>query len=171
MTPDLDAIRARAEAAISTGPWEARHEHDEYGDWLGVDIVHTYRNERVCWPNQILAATNLSPEDAEFIAHARTDIPALLAEVERLRAERDQAREECGHEKHMRKLASDQRDRFIAAKMRAEADRDRLAAVVDRVREALDRLVLPHQVTGEPTGRHAQAAADYIRAAIEGTDS
>lgn len=31
------------------------------------------------------------PEDAEFIAHAREDIPFLLAEIERLTAERDEA--------------------------------------------------------------------------------
>lgn len=32
------------------------------------------------------------PADAEFIAHAREDVPWLLAEVERLTAERDRAR-------------------------------------------------------------------------------
>jgi hypothetical protein len=30
-----------------------------------------------------------SAEDAEFIAHAREDVPALVAEIRRLRAERD----------------------------------------------------------------------------------
>ena len=55
-TLDLDAIRARVEAATQ-GPWE--HE-----PWA-------------------------------FIAHARTDIPALLAEVDRLTTERDQAKQAC----------------------------------------------------------------------------
>ena len=36
----------------------------------------------------------LDPNDAAFIAHARTDIPRLLAEVRALRAERDAARAE-----------------------------------------------------------------------------
>lgn len=31
----------------------------------------------------------LSPQDAEFVAHAHQDIPALLAELERLRCEND----------------------------------------------------------------------------------
>ncbi len=34
-------------------------------------------------------------EDADFIAHARTDVPALLAEVERLRKELEWATDEC----------------------------------------------------------------------------
>ena len=34
-----------------------------------------------------------SATDARFIAHARTDIPRLLDEVERLREERDRYRE------------------------------------------------------------------------------
>lgn len=57
---DLDAIRARAEAATE-GPWFA------WDRAVGWNIVIT------------------RPEDAAFIAAARTDVPALLAEVERLR--------------------------------------------------------------------------------------
>jgi len=92
---DLDAIRARAEAATA-GPWAAwldqdgaDHMHgllmvgnaaavipdgESYVDGVDVNpIAHTY-----------------TPEDREFIAHAREDIPALLAKVERLRRDRDE---------------------------------------------------------------------------------
>jgi hypothetical protein len=34
-------------------------------------------------------------EDAVFIAHARTDIPALISEVERLTEENDVLKSEC----------------------------------------------------------------------------
>lgn len=89
---ELAAIRARAEAATA-GPWE----------WLGDSDLHAvtvyeyepdeearhdpthleYATEKIiitdsgCYP----------PEgaDAEFIAHAREDIPRLLAEIARLR--------------------------------------------------------------------------------------
>lgn len=101
----------------------------------------------------------------------KDDTFALLDEVERLRSERDRAREECGHEKHMRKFVSDERDDFIAAKMRAEAERDRLAATVDRVRKLAD-----NQQSWIDAGRSGQiisrdAVRDSLRRAIEGADS
>jgi hypothetical protein len=61
ITTDLDAIRARTDAATA-GPWHGEHAEFGYvtiGDWL--------------------------PADAEFIAHARTDIPFLLDLVDELR--------------------------------------------------------------------------------------
>jgi hypothetical protein len=67
----LDAIRARCEAA-TPGPWEltkdGRYEdHDEC---------------RINLPNDTIELC--SYENGEFIAHARTDVPDLLAEVEQL---------------------------------------------------------------------------------------
>ncbi len=68
-TEALAAIRKRAEAATA-GPWEA-------------DIYTIYHEEgghiaEVVADNQF--------DNMHFIAHAREDIPALLAEVERLRS-------------------------------------------------------------------------------------
>jgi hypothetical protein len=68
---DLQAIRKRAEAATE-GPWEVAGGHR--------DRVYA---KREC----LSIAYDLFEEDAEFIAHAITDVPALIAEVERLRAE------------------------------------------------------------------------------------
>lgn len=73
MTPvDLPAIKARAEKATA-GPWEI----------IGA-------GEYVRGPGIIVAPDNggINEADAEFIAASRTDIPALVAEVERLREER-----------------------------------------------------------------------------------
>lgn len=74
---ELDAIRERVDAVgpiqparYGTAPYEvydsAEYENGEMGDYV----------------------THGSPRevDAEFITHAYTDVPALLAEVERLRA-------------------------------------------------------------------------------------
>lgn len=60
---------ARARCAMATeGPWAP------WLDWVdGVDV------------NPV--AYVYTPEDRAFIAHARADIPALLDEIERLRAE------------------------------------------------------------------------------------
>src|SRR5690606_21978359 len=74
MTPEqLAAIRARAEAA-TPGPW-----HDDQDG-----MVYS-----TCQPGcaVVINDIDLAVEDAEFIAHAREDIPALVAEVERLQVE------------------------------------------------------------------------------------
>ena len=74
MTPEqLAAIRARAEAA-TPGPW-----HDDQDG-----MVYS-----TCQPGcaVVINDIDLAVEDAEFIAHAREDIPALVAEVERLQTE------------------------------------------------------------------------------------
>lgn len=77
MTLDLEAIKARA-AAATPGPWTG---HEEAGrvivsasnsdlSLLALDVDGT--------------AIVFSHADHAFICHARTDIPALVAEVERL---------------------------------------------------------------------------------------
>lgn len=78
--PDLDAIRARVEAA-TPGPWFAWSRG--VGWLIGLDP-----DANQCIPGGF--RTDIAREaDAEFIAHARTDVPALLAEVEQLRAQWD----------------------------------------------------------------------------------
>lgn len=68
----LDAIEACANAA-TPGPWE-------HGG-----------NDGLVWPERVgdPVSASTEPEDADFIAAARTDVPALVAEVRRLRAERE----------------------------------------------------------------------------------
>lgn len=77
LTPEEVAeCRERAERATD-GPWEA----------LGDEIV-TYAVPRTAsHPVQTVAMSGVCIEeaDAEFVAHARTDIPALCATVEALR--------------------------------------------------------------------------------------
>ena len=72
MSNRIEEIKARAEAA-TPGPWLV-HPHESAEGQLVVD--EHYDNVAECYV----------PEDATFIAHAREDIPYLLAEVERLRA-------------------------------------------------------------------------------------
>lgn len=81
----IDAIASRA-AAAERGPWEVTNGGDNetstfidgpegdvlIRDWRGSG----YLSEEYVWVEE---------PNAEFIAHAREDIPALLAEVERLR--------------------------------------------------------------------------------------
>jgi hypothetical protein len=79
---DLDAIEARANAA-TPGPWEASRQIGKKG--------HCYVAQ-VFGPDALgglsLAQMDVLPNataDAAFIAHARSDVPALVAEVRRLR--------------------------------------------------------------------------------------
>lgn len=81
-TLDLGAIRERA-AAASGGPWH--DEHTEFG------CVHIGNYGWVAsGPEGQGPEYDVDSEqgkaDAEFIAHARTDIPDLLAEIDRLNA-------------------------------------------------------------------------------------
>jgi hypothetical protein len=71
---DLDQIETRA-AAASKGPWRLS---DDYTDIHAADGEHL--------------ASYCHTTDGEFIAHARTDVPAMAAEIRRLRAELAAAR-------------------------------------------------------------------------------
>lgn len=72
----LAAIKERAEKA-TPGPWfhgqNADGQHNVYAGG-GIDIT----------PAWCVHGLPMCPDDAAFIAYARTDVPALVAEVERL---------------------------------------------------------------------------------------
>ena len=87
MTSDeLQAIKARCDAA-TPGPWNAVPRATEgYVDgFLGAEIEGPPDAQRGQFARM---------EDAEFIAHAREDIPALVAEIEQLRAEIERVEED-----------------------------------------------------------------------------
>lgn len=76
---ELDEIRARCEAA-SPGPWTSYIEGRDHTS--GSSFIMTGGGERRGEDMEIMGAT---PADYDFIAHARQDIPRLLAEIDRLR--------------------------------------------------------------------------------------
>lgn len=73
---ELQAIRERAENA-TPGPWDA-----VIGDAAGYPVYSV--GSRYTGVAQLISAEFNAP-DAQFIAHAREDIPALLAEVDAMR--------------------------------------------------------------------------------------
>lgn len=93
---DLLAIEARANAATA-GPWTPRVDSKE--GWSTDSNGHSHRHCTYLYPNGKLhifqgqefcrPAIHMPQAcaDADFIAHARIDVPALLAEVRRLNAE------------------------------------------------------------------------------------
>jgi hypothetical protein len=84
---DLDDIEARANAATKA-PWFATK------DDTGTPVVFVNRRspKDVTYSSVLWNADWATEADAEFTAHAREDVPALLSEVRRLRAELADAR-------------------------------------------------------------------------------
>jgi hypothetical protein len=79
---DLDAIKRRTEAA-TPGPWqELATDWNDNGFMVSGYVARLRDDGRV----DDITGDGLPLADAEFIAHARTDIPALVAEIESLRA-------------------------------------------------------------------------------------
>jgi hypothetical protein len=109
MSLDLEVIKARAGAATS-GPWRVVCDDSErpttvWQECTSADhpVAEDPGRQYVfddCRDGELHAEPFFREADAEFVAHARTDVPALLAEVERLRA----------MEARVRQLAIDLRD-------------------------------------------------------------
>ena len=100
--------------------------------------------------------------NAEFIVAADPQtVLGLLDESKRRANQRDELAET---------LIDAQREKLAIIKHHDEllAERDELRAKVERVHEALDRIVLPHQETGEPTSPSHRPVADYVRAHMDG---
>jgi hypothetical protein len=105
LTPaELEEMRALAEAA-TPGPW-VRRPHP-FGDSETHGCVKAPSANGILVAGATVIARN---EDCEFIAHARTGVPRLLAHVEALEAEK------------LAIVAAG--DKLAAALARAEADRD-----------------------------------------------
>lgn len=108
----LEAIRQRVDAA-TPGPWMAANEHgnlppESSPAWCVCQMRPGYENmegqvddrgRRDGWLRDVAETPGRKHEydhDAEFIAHAREDVPALLREVDRLRAMFDGMTDEWG---------------------------------------------------------------------------
>ncbi|NOT54786.1 MAG: hypothetical protein HOP18_09300 [Deltaproteobacteria bacterium] len=76
---DIDAIHARC-AAATPGPWRSYVEGRDHTS--GDSFIMTGEGDSRGEDIELSGAT---PADQDFIAHARQDIPRLLAEVRRLR--------------------------------------------------------------------------------------
>ena len=114
MSDRLNEIRARAEAA-TPGPWVAYGNTVEQEKTGWHTVVGTEMTGQAYMAYERLTTKN---EDAIFIAHAREDIPYLLAEVERLRAASLRTQEDRSHLRG-RCLSSRLRLRFVVRRVHA----------------------------------------------------
>lgn len=87
---ELDVIEARA-AAASSAPWrdwiEARDNHCG-DDFIAIGDFDDSQPDMYVQHSIAARLVPAPAADLVFIAHARQDIPHLIAEVRRLRAER-----------------------------------------------------------------------------------
>lgn len=110
---ELAVIKERAEKA-TPGPW-----YSDYASRPYVMAEHTP------------VADVATDADADFIVHARTDVPALVAEVERLQGEEDHLQDALGE---TQRLMGESNDALIHKLRDAEAEVARLQGIIDRVR-------------------------------------
>lgn len=139
---ELNAIEARANAA-TPGPWEAD----------GADVTTRYTSHSkglVRWQ----VASYVDPRDLDFIVHAREDVPALVAEVRRLR----------GIEQEMEDLIERE---CRAPVCELEAENEALRKRVAETNDAIMRLVPMHT----PGGTVAEKIAAYIEQLKRDRDS
>ena len=86
---ELEAIEAREKAA-TPGPWKKASLSEDYGAGYGMTTFfvkqpdgNLYRIGSADTSKKYIEENN----NAEFVAHSRQDVPALVAEVKRLNAE------------------------------------------------------------------------------------
>lgn len=91
---DLEAIEARANAA-SPGPWITSNPENAFKNWP-IGFFSLGRDEEAKPSNWAITTDHIhasqmvsggAKEDAEFISHARQDIPALITSIRRLEAQ------------------------------------------------------------------------------------
>jgi len=82
---ELEAIKKRYEAA-TPGPWRAGYLGvDGWHDGEGHEIMGDSTESIVCGNYDCDLGGVIESKDAAFIAHAREDIPALVAELTKVR--------------------------------------------------------------------------------------
>lgn len=119
MTPEeLRAIRERCEAA-SAGPWHGAvpacgHEHDPDEDACAIEDAS----------GAVVASCVGRDHDFRFVMHARTDVPAMLDEVERLRGIHPSSLTD------VLTALEDDRDAAIRERDEARAEVERLRAII-----------------------------------------
>jgi len=84
--PDLEAIRQRCYAA-TLGPWEDCPTFEAHGEIVPACIIVGDDDEEIC-EARLSGPNAWNDANMAFAAHARQDIPELLAYIAELEAER-----------------------------------------------------------------------------------
>ncbi|MGQ4513619.1 hypothetical protein [Streptomyces sp. DW26H14] len=155
--PDREQeIRARAEAA-SRGPWTLAYERcdcqedDEHGSYVS-------RIDTGAGPATELS--DLPREDWEFMAHAREDVPWLLAENARLRADRDAFRDQRNAVVETNGALHERVQGAAEARLRAENEVRTLTREIQQLRADRDAAVTAARRSALEEARNAVTEQD-----------
>jgi hypothetical protein len=153
-TDDLAAIKARADAA-TPGPWAI-----DFGSVVasdGEDFVTP------CYPDE------RGQLDADFIAHAREDVPALLARVRELEADRDDWQQAARVYAKSRDASDHRADKARARVTELEAGERTLLAVVEAVndRATIAETVVSRLLAAERERDESLALVDRQRGLLD----
>ena len=165
-TLDLEPIKERL-AAATPGPWRVWHDPDPSKAGTAVETAWCYGD--IEGDTELITDYLPTGADAEMIAHAPEDIAALVAEVERLRAERDGDGDvESGTLWHAQRDVSRLRNelhQIEALRRKAEIRCESLEAQIDAV-DGLHRKTPVYDTFADDCEEH-----DPEEHAIEGLDS
>ena len=160
MSIDREHLRELTSGA-TPGPWEAGEPHGwGDGDDKPQSCIETPAGV-LTWDDH--GGEVFEPADAEFIAAARTAVPALLDMLDQAEAERDWNLSSS-------RLAKEERIKANARADQAEAERDHVRAQVGRVRELLTKWVDEY---GDPVyhgNGWAEGVRDAAREALKALD-
>ena len=151
---DLDAIEARANAA-TPGPWIPLYDSCDcdpdygcsHGQWVHAVSLPTHAvgyesspcDGAGCIYHSAGEVADFTRETAEFIAAARTDVTALVAEVRRLRGELERARK-IAHSWVPTDRLNDYRRHHQAAVLRWAAERTNCLDDSETLRSMADHI-------------------------------
>jgi len=168
---NLDRIERRANAATE-GPWgfscgDRRYIADPSTDIVG-EVAPEYSGQTIC----VFAVASANEKDAEFIASARADVPALIARVRELEAERDEAHAQLAASSSLyRSLAAINamaRERDEAKKEAAESFKEMVMLYNDHSSTELEQQLRIEELTRERDEARAQLAAADTGAPCDG---
>ena len=138
----VQEIRARLEAA-TPGPWLTLKRAPDLGATeIGAQLDTP--DARVIADTELWGRkpTEQNVQDAAFIAHAREDVPYLLARLDALTAERDVLRVERDIARRVEQESSAAADAWQAEAVKVRAERDALAARLAAAESALSPCTL-----------------------------
>lgn len=142
----LQDVKERADKA-TPGEWLINVHYDENGAKEGTCDIHTNNEPVACYTNEY---------DAQFIAHARQDIPELLQQVASLQDEYERMKQSRNH---WHRVAVGRR--MATTESKGRLDRTELAEAKARMENERLRELLEISLSYAPT--HVRLMAERVK--------
>lgn len=130
-TPEIEERAKEVESAATCGPWSVAEDQNEHNGipWVvGIKGKDSDGLDEWVVDCRDVGGEGITPDDADFIAAARTIIPSALAEIERLRTVlEDKRTTESAIKVHLGLAAGGTGESLEEEVRKVVAERDRLA--------------------------------------------